>query len=104
MALIAAFMLNASLNFAIALVIAKALGPEEFGRYALATSIVAILSTLLFEGLRFATVRFYSDRTRSDEPAIRATLEIGHAFLSLVLLSLAGTMLLFGVELGGLSS
>jgi O-antigen/teichoic acid export membrane protein len=97
-------MFNAGLNFVMALVIAKALGPEEFGRYALATSVAIILSTFLFEGLRFATIRFYSDGTRSDQPAIRATLELGHACLSLVLLCLAGAMLLFGVELGGLSS
>jgi O-antigen/teichoic acid export membrane protein len=65
---------------------------------------VAVLSTVLFEGLCFATTRFYSEQTRSITPAVRATLGAGCSLLALVLLAVAGLILIFDVTIGSLSS
>ena len=54
MAVIAAFVLNAGLNFALGLLLAKLLGPADFGRFALATAGAIVLNTLLFEWLRLS--------------------------------------------------
>ena len=54
MAVIAAFILNAGLNFVLGLLIAKLLGPADFGRFALATTGAIVLNTVLFEWLRLS--------------------------------------------------
>ena len=59
MAVIAAFVLNAGLNFVLGIAIARMLGPADFGRFALATAGAVVLNTLLFEWLRLSATRFY---------------------------------------------
>ncbi len=71
LAVIAAFVINAGLNFVLGLLIAKLLGPADFGRFALATTGAIVLNTVLFEWLRLSATRFYSGRVRVDEPWIR---------------------------------
>ena len=102
--LVVTYILNAGINFVIGLIVASALGPSEFGRYALTTAVVTLLGSVLFEGLRYATTRFYTERVRTENPAIRATLGAGHAMLALILLSLAALVVLSGVEVDGFSS
>ncbi|MFD0937195.1 lipopolysaccharide biosynthesis protein, partial [Methylobacterium trifolii] len=89
MAVIAAFVLNAGLNFVLGLLIAKLLGPADFGRFALATAGAIVLNTVLFEWLRLSATRFYSGRVRADEPWIRHGLDRAYAVLALVLFSAA---------------
>src|SRR3954451_12450388 len=100
MAVIAAFVLNAGLNFILGLIIAKLLGPADFGRFALATAGAIVLNTLLFEWLRLSATRFYSGRVRADEPWIRHGLDRAYAVIATVLL--AGALLCsgFGIEAG----
>ena len=79
MKVVLAFLANTLCNFAIGLLVAKFLGPEEFGRFALALAIGAALQTLLFEWIRLSAVRFYSQRSRTERPDLRPTLDF--AFL-----------------------
>lgn len=90
MAVIAAFVLNAGLNFALGLLVASLLGPADFGRFALGTACAIAVNTLVFEWLRLATTRFYSSRRSLEEPWIRASLERGYLRLGLLLVALAG--------------
>ncbi|MDE2579483.1 MAG: lipopolysaccharide biosynthesis protein [Hyphomicrobiales bacterium] len=76
------FLVNAILNFIVGLVVAKLLGPAEYGRYALALSIGVVIQISLFEWLRLSALRFYSDHDRAERPDIRATLDVGFAALA----------------------
>lgn len=89
MAVIAAFVLNAGLNFVLGLLVAKLLGPADFGRFALATAGAIVLNTVLFEWLRLSATRFYSGRVRASEPWIRHGLDRAYAILALLLLAAA---------------
>ena len=81
MAVICAFILNAGLNFVLGLLIAKLLGPADFGLFALATAGAIVANTVLFEWLRLSATRFYSMRVREQEPWIRQGLVRKHAIL-----------------------
>lgn len=96
MAVIAAFIINAGLNFVLGLLIAKLLGPADFGRFALATTGAIVLNTVLFEWLRLSATRFYSGRVRLDEPWIRHGLDRAYLRLGLLLLAAAALCGAFG--------
>lgn len=89
MAVIAAFIINAGLNFVLGLLIAKLLGPADFGRFALATTGAIVLNTVLFEWLRLSATRFYSGRVRVDEPWIRHGLDRAYLRLGILLAAAA---------------
>ena len=89
MAVIAAFVLNAGLNFLLGLMIAKLLGPADFGRFALATAGAVALTTIMFEWLRLSATRFYSARVREDAPWIRQGLDRVYLALGVALLACA---------------
>ena len=74
MKVLLAFFANACVNFVIGLLIAKFLGPEEYGRFALAFAIAAVVQTALYDWLRLATTRFYSGRAPDTLPFVRGTL------------------------------
>ena len=76
MRVLAAFLVNTLCNFAIGLLVAKFLGPEEFGRFALALAVGLVMQTALFEWIRQSAIRFYSERSRVEEPDLRATLDL----------------------------
>lgn len=97
MAVIAAFAINALMNLVLGVLIAKLLGPADFGRFALATAGAVVLNTLLFEWLRLSTARFYSARVREHEPWIRAGLDRGYLRLGIAML--AGAALCAGLGL-----
>ncbi|MGX9983662.1 polysaccharide biosynthesis C-terminal domain-containing protein [Methylobacterium fujisawaense] len=96
MAVIAAFVINAGLNFVLGLLIAKLLGPADFGRFALATTGAIVLNTVLFEWLRLSATRFYSGRVRVDEPWIRHGLDRAYLRIGLLLLAAAALCGAFG--------
>lgn len=75
MLIVFAFLLNSLMNFAIGLLVAKFLGPEEYGRYALAFLAASMLQWFLFEWIRASAVRFYTETNRTTHPEIRATLD-----------------------------
>jgi O-antigen/teichoic acid export membrane protein len=76
------FILNSLLNFVVSLLVAKFLGPAEYGRFVLALSVAVVVQTLIFDWLRLAATRFYSERDRLERPQIRATLDASFAALA----------------------
>lgn len=89
MAVIAAFVLNAGLNFVLGLLVAKLLGPADFGLFALATAGAIVANTVLFEWLRLSATRFYSARVRADEPWIRQGLDRAYGLVGIGLFAVA---------------
>lgn len=73
---------NILFNFAIGLLVAKFLGPEEYGRFALAYATAIFVQTGFFDWIRLGATRFYSERIRYEEPALRATLDFGFAIIT----------------------
>src|SRR3974390_350037 len=84
---------NILFSFAIGLLIAKFLGPEEYGRFGLAYATAIFVQTGFFDWIRHGATRFYSERQRRQEPALRATLNLGFTLITLGLA--AGASLLF---------
>jgi O-antigen/teichoic acid export membrane protein len=93
MRVLGAFFVNVVFNFVIGLLVAKFLGPEEYGRFALALATAVAVQVAFVDWLRLGATRFYSERTRDEEPAIRATLDLGFAAVTAGLA--AGSVCLF---------
>ena len=91
------FLLNSLLNFVVSLLVAKFLGPSEYGRFVLALSVAIVLQTLIFDWLRLAATRFYSERDRLERPQIRATLDA--SFIALAALVVVAAFLLWFLRL-----
>ena len=98
MKLAVTFALNTLVNFAIGLMVAKFLGPEEYGRFALALAVAIFLNTALFDWIRLAATRFYSERVRIERPEVRATLDLTFATITAALCAVAIAVLLAGVN------
>ena len=98
MTVIIPFLCNTLLNFVIGLLLAKFLGPAEYGRFALTLAVAMAIQTLCFDWLRLAAIRFYSERTRTDEPHVRATLDTSFALLIASLCLIAILVLLSGID------
>ena len=99
MKVLAAFLANTAANFVIGLLVAKFLGPEEYGRFALAFAIAVVVQTALFDWLRLSAQRFYSERVRDNEPVVRATLDVSFAVLTVLLAISTALFALFGPTL-----
>ncbi len=99
MKVLLAFLANTFANFIIGLMVAKFLGPEEYGKFALAFSIAVVVQTALYDWLRLAATRFYSERTRETEPVMRSTLDASFIALSLFLLFSTALYALIGPAL-----
>lgn len=80
-----AFFLNVVFNFAVGLLVAKFLGPEEYGRFALALATAVAVQTAFLDWLRLGATRFYSQRTRDEDPGLRATLDTAFACITIAL-------------------
>ncbi len=93
------FLCNTLMNFVIGLLLAKYLGPAEYGRFALALAVAMALQTLFFDWLRLAAIRFYSERTRAEAPHVRATLDASFALLIAGVSAAAVLALLSGFDL-----
>jgi O-antigen/teichoic acid export membrane protein len=91
------FILNSLLNFVVSLLVAKFLGPAEYGRFVLALSVAVVLQTLVFDWLRLAATRFYSEHDRTERPQIRATLDA--SFATLAALAVLAAFLLWTLKL-----
>jgi O-antigen/teichoic acid export membrane protein len=95
-----AFVLNSLLNFVVSLLVAKFLGPAEYGRFVLALSAASVVQTVLFDWLRLAATRFYSERERGERPQLRATLDASFLLLAAFAASLGAGVLLIGADVG----
>lgn len=99
MTVLAAFFLNTVFNFILGLLVAYFLGPEEFGRFALALAIGAMAQSLIFDWTRLSALRFFSGAAHLKRPELAPTLELSFAILAVGLTVLAAVVLLSGVEL-----
>jgi O-antigen/teichoic acid export membrane protein len=95
-----AFASNALVNFLVGLLVAKLLGPAEFGRFAIAWAAAVLVNTAGFDWLRLSGVRFYSTRARLESPAIRATLDVCFAAVAALVGLGALALALSGLDLG----
>ena len=98
MKVLLAFLVNALFNFAIGLIVARFLGPEEYGRFALALALTVVVQTAVFDWIRLAAIRFYSERSRADTPEVRATLDVSFALLAGALVIISAFVLLSGAS------
>jgi len=94
-----AFASNALFNFLVGLLVAKFLGPVEFGRFAIASAIAIMINTAGFEWIRLSAVRFYSERARRERPEIRATLDDCVAALAFIVSLVVLAVTLSGLDL-----
>jgi O-antigen/teichoic acid export membrane protein len=95
-ALVPAFLASAVASFALALFAASFLGPDGFGRYAIAASLATSLSLGLFEWLRLSTTRFYSDA----DADVRLALYRGYAAMAAGLALLGALAVAFADRTG----
>ena len=98
MKIILPFISNTLMNFVIGLLLARFLGPAEYGRMALALAVGQVIQTLMFDWLRLAATRFYSERARRERPELRATLDASFAVLIAVLSGGTIFFLVSGIE------
>src|SRR5258708_1622838 len=94
-----AFALNAVFNFLVGLLVAKFLGPAEFGRFAIASATAVIINAGGFDWIRLSAVRFYSARTRDAPPEVRATLDVCFGALTAIVSLAAVAVSLSGLAL-----
>ncbi len=97
MRILAAFFFNTAFNFAIGLLVALYLGPDQFGRFALAMVVGTAAQLTVYEWIRFAAIRFYSERSRQEQPGLRATLDMAFAAASVVMGAAAAVLTLSGM-------
>jgi O-antigen/teichoic acid export membrane protein len=100
MLVIATFLINSALNFALGLVLASVLGPTHFGQYAIAASLAIVLNVIFLDWIRVAATRFYSNASRSEDPEVRNTLDSLFLVFSLLLLVIAAIGILAGLDFG----
>lgn len=100
MRIILTFILNAVLNLVLGLLIARFLGPDDYGRYALAMAAALVINTLLLDWLKVSATRFYSDSARTSAPDIRASLDLAQGTISLGIIAFALALVISGVDLG----
>ncbi|MGL4240532.1 MAG: lipopolysaccharide biosynthesis protein [Beijerinckiaceae bacterium] len=96
MLVVAAFLINSVFNFALGLLIARFLGPAGFGQYAIAAALAVVVNTLFLDWIRLAATRFYSEKSRADDPSIRGTLDAIFALSSIGLTLASGALILLG--------
>src|SRR5580704_1848397 len=98
MRVVLAFFVNTLFNFAIGLLVAKFLGPEQFGRFALALAVGVVIQTAAFDWIRLTAVRFYSERSRSARPELRATLDTTFGVFACGIMALAFVAVFAGMN------
>jgi O-antigen/teichoic acid export membrane protein len=95
-----AFASNSLFNFLVGLLVAKFLGPAEFGRFAIALATAIIINTGSLDWIRLSAIRFYSARTRAGNPQVRATLDACFAAVCVVVSLAAVALSASGLGLG----
>jgi O-antigen/teichoic acid export membrane protein len=91
------FGMNSLMNFVVSLLIAKFLGPSEFGRLGLALSFAVVAQLFLFDWLRLAATRFCGSHGGQEDPRIRATLDA--AFGATAFVAVAAAIAIYVLKL-----
>lgn len=71
----ALFALNAVLNLALMLALARVMPAEAYGALATWTAAALLVATAMFDWVRFSAMRFYTPGARARDPGVRATLD-----------------------------
>jgi len=100
MLVVATFLVNSAFNLALGLLVARHLGPQGFGQYAVAAALAIALNTLFLDWIRLAATRFYSEAARRDDPSVRGTLDALFVASSLGVALTGGVALLLGLDFG----
>jgi O-antigen/teichoic acid export membrane protein len=100
MLIVVTFALNALLNFALGLAVAAILGPDAFGRFAIALMAATLATTVIFDWLRLSATRYYSESARFDRPGLRASLDAGYIAGAVALAGAAGLVLALRLDIG----
>lgn len=95
--LIVTFVVNSGLNFLLSLAVAAVLGPEEYGRFAVAFMVAVVIGTILFDWLRLSATRFYGGGTGAERAGLRSSLDSG--YLGAALLLATATLFVLGLGL-----
>jgi O-antigen/teichoic acid export membrane protein len=98
MSVVLTFLVNTIFNLIVGLIVAKFLGPAEYGRFALAIAFMAFGQILAFEWIRLCGVRFYSERARTETPKVRSTLDAAFLACALLFVPFALAMAFLGPE------
>jgi O-antigen/teichoic acid export membrane protein len=98
MSVMLTFLINTIFNLIVGLIVAKFLGPGEYGKFALAIAVMTFGQALAFEWIRQCAVRFYSERTRQEAPLVRSTLDAAFFIVTLLFLPLTLALAIFGPE------
>ncbi|WP_407519645.1 polysaccharide biosynthesis C-terminal domain-containing protein [Methylobacterium oryzisoli] len=98
MTIVLTFICNAGFNLLLGLVVAGVLGPEEYGRFAVAATAAVLVCTALFDWLRLSTTRFSGDAANPASSSLKASLEAGYGGIALAILCLA--LVLHGLGIG----
>lgn len=99
MSVVLTFLINTIFNLIVGLIVAKFLGPAEYGKFALAVAVMTFGQALAFEWIRQCAIRFYSERTRRETPQVRATLDAAFLALTILFLPIALVLAFFGPEI-----
>lgn len=99
MIVLVAFVSNTLFNFVVGLLLARFLGPEDYGRFALALAIATGVQTLAFDWARVASARFYSQKVADEQPKLRATVDAALALMVAIIGICALAALLSGLTL-----
>lgn len=100
MLVIATFLVNSALNFALGLVLASLLGPTGFGQFAIAAALATVLNILFLDWIRLAATRYYSSTSRTEDPDLRSNLDTLFLVFSLLLLIVSGIGIFAGQDFG----
>jgi len=96
---IAVFTANSLLNFVVGLLVAKFLGPAEYGRFTLALSAASVVQLIVFEWLRYCVPRFYTRQDQAGGAQIRATLDAVVGWLAILAAGAALLVYASGLDL-----
>jgi O-antigen/teichoic acid export membrane protein len=96
---IAVFTANSLLNFVVGLLVAKFLGPAEYGRFTLALSAASVVQLIVFEWLRYCVPRFYTRQGQAGGAHIRATLDAAVGWLAVLAAGAALLVYASGLDL-----
>jgi O-antigen/teichoic acid export membrane protein len=98
MSVMLAFLINTLVNLLVGLIVARFLGPSEYGKFALSIGVMTFAQALAFEWVRQCGVRFYSERSRREATHVRATLDAAFAASALLFLPVGLVAAFFGPE------
>jgi O-antigen/teichoic acid export membrane protein len=96
MRVVLTFLVNTIFNLIVGLIVAKFLGPNEYGKFALAIGVMTFGQALAFEWIRHCGIRFYSERSRNEAPVVRATLDAAFAASALLFFPFALALAFLG--------